>query len=91
MMRIYIKFRLIDIFDEIMFWKLIWLIWVQYYKDINELFVLDFVDNIIKNDFIYFQLEIDDDWILKYGDMDFNNVKFFDLKFMVKKLNDKGF
>lgn len=23
--------------------------------------------------------------------MDFNNVKFFDLKFMVKKLNDKGF
>lgn len=80
-----------DIFDEIMFWKLIWLIWVQYYKDINELFVLDFVDNIIKNNFIYFQLEIDDDWILKYGDMDFNNVKFFDLKFMVKKLNDKGF
>lgn len=80
-----------DILDEIMFWKLIWLIWVQYYKDINELFVLDFVDNIIKNNFNYFQLEIDDDWILMYGDMDFNNVKFFDLKFMVKKLNDKGF
>lgn len=54
MMRIFIKFRLMDILDEIMFWKLIWLIWVQYYKDINELFVLDFVDNIIKNNFIYF-------------------------------------
>lgn len=91
MMRTFIKLRPTDIPDETMFRKPIWSTWAQYHKDINESLVLDFADNIIKNSFTHSQLEIDDDWTPKYGDMDFNNVKFPDAKSMVKRLNDKGF
>lgn len=91
MIRTFIKLRPSGIPDETMFRKPIWSTWAQYHKDINQSFVIGFADNILMNNFTHSQLEIDDDWTPKYGDMDFNVKKFPNPKGMIKQLNDKGF
>jgi alpha-glucosidase (family GH31 glycosyl hydrolase) len=40
---------------------------------------------------LFHQLEIDDDWTPKYGDLEFNRDKFPDPGAMVKQLNKMGF
>lgn len=91
MIRTFIKLRPTAIPDEMMFRKPIWSTWAQYHKEINQSLVMEFANNIIKNNFTHSQLEIDDDWTPKYGDMDFNVAKFPNAKEMVKQLNDIGF
>jgi hypothetical protein len=45
--------------------------WAQYHKDINQSTVLEFAENILMYNFSHSQIEIDDDWTPKYGDLDF--------------------
>ncbi|XP_062594222.1 myogenesis-regulating glycosidase-like [Saccostrea cucullata] len=91
MSRTFIKLRPTDIPDSSMFRKPIWSTWAQYHKDINQSLILDFANNIIRNNFTHSQLEIDDDWTPKYGDIDFNVAKFPNARAMIKQLNDMGF
>ncbi|KAK3087194.1 hypothetical protein FSP39_002944 [Pinctada imbricata] len=69
----------------------IWSTWAQYHKDINQSIVLDYAKNILDYGFPHSQIEIDDDWTPKYGDMDFNTAKFPDPKEMINELTDLGF
>jgi alpha-glucosidase (family GH31 glycosyl hydrolase) len=91
MIRTFIKLRPTAIPDQTMFRKPIWSTWAQYHKEINQSLVMEFANNIIKYNFTHSQLEIDDDWTPKYGDMDFNVAKFPNAEAMVQQLNDIGF
>lgn len=80
-----------DIPDKDLFRYPIWSTWAQYHKDINQSTVLEFAYNILKYKFGHSQLEIDDDWTPKYGDMDFTAKKFENASDMIKQLNKMGF
>ncbi|KAL4221111.1 hypothetical protein ACF0H5_019371 [Mactra antiquata] len=77
--------------DENMFRYPIWSTWAQYHKNVSQSTVLDFADDILKNNFTHAQIEIDDDWTPAYGDMNFNEKKFENASAMIEQLNDKGF
>ncbi|XP_064611379.1 myogenesis-regulating glycosidase-like [Liolophura sinensis] len=77
--------------DERLFTSPIWSTWAQYKKDINQSTVMEFANDILSNNFPHSQIEIDDDWTVHYGDMDFNRAKFPDPAGMVKNLTDMGF
>ncbi|VDI22641.1 Hypothetical predicted protein [Mytilus galloprovincialis] len=80
-----------DIPDRKLFKYPIWSTWAQYHKDINQTTVIEFASNILKYNFSHSQVEIDDDWTPKYGDMVFNVKKFPNATEMVKQLNAMGF
>lgn len=80
-----------DIPDTSMFKYPVWSTWAQYHKDINQSNVMEFAEFILKHNFSHSQLEIDDDWTPRYGDMDFNLTKFPDAKKMITDLNEMDF
>ena len=69
----------------------IWSTWAQYHKDISQERVIQFAVSILKHGFTHAQLEIDDDWTVAYGDMEFNTQKFQDVTSMVQALTKLGF
>ncbi|KAK3583844.1 hypothetical protein CHS0354_022889 [Potamilus streckersoni] len=80
-----------DIPDKRLFRYPIWSTWAQYHKDINQSIVNTFAHAIQRNNFSHSQLEIDDDWTPKYGDMVFNESKFPNASEMIKSLSKLGF
>ena len=77
--------------DERMIKSPIWSTWARYKIYINESVILDYADEILANGFSNSQLEIDDGYQTKYGDLEFDQDKFPDPKGMVAKLHEKGF
>lgn len=77
--------------DERMVQHPIWSTWAKYKRPINESTVLNFAQQILDNNFENSQFEIDDDWEICYGAMEFNTNKFPDIKALTVKLNSMGF
>ncbi|XP_035829387.1 myogenesis-regulating glycosidase [Aplysia californica] len=69
----------------------IWSTWAQYNKEINQSSVAEFADKIQKLKMPCSQIEIDNEWTVRYGDHDFDRKKFPDPKKMVADLNKKGY
>ncbi|XP_041378265.1 myogenesis-regulating glycosidase-like [Gigantopelta aegis] len=80
-----------DIPDKRMFESPIWSTWALYKKNISQSKVLDLAGNINGHGFSHAQIEIDDQWTVGYGDMDFDKSKFPDASSMIRKLNTDGF
>jgi len=77
--------------DERLFRYPIWSTWAIYKKNISQKIVLQFADEILSHGFTAAQLEIDDDWTPRYGDMEFDKRKFENPCQMIEKLKEKGF
>ncbi|XP_077993185.1 myogenesis-regulating glycosidase-like [Glandiceps talaboti] len=77
--------------DERMMRQPIWSTWARYKIDINQSVVIDYAHEINDNGFPNSQLEIDDGWATKYGDLVFDPVKFHNPKEMCDELHDMGF
>ncbi|XP_076472293.1 myogenesis-regulating glycosidase-like [Babylonia areolata] len=80
-----------DIPAEYLFRGAIWSTWAMYKGPVNQSLVLEFANKILDSGLPYSQLEIDDDWTPKYGDMDFNQEKFPDAKGLITQLTQMGF
>lgn len=80
-----------EIPPESLFTKPTWTTWARYKTAINQEVVLQYADDIIKNDYPYNVLEIDDRWQIYYGDIGFDPQRFPDPKGMIDELHDKGF
>ncbi|KAK7494185.1 hypothetical protein BaRGS_00014658 [Batillaria attramentaria] len=65
-----------DIPDPRVFTHPVWSTWAMFNKDITQQKVIDFATNITKFKFPAAQVEIDDDWTPKYGDLEFDTKKF---------------
>lgn len=68
----------------------IWSTWAMFKKNVDQTKVLDYARSIRQNGFPYSQLEIDDNWTPRYGDLDFNRTWFPDPKGMITQLSDLG-
>ncbi|XP_022106992.1 uncharacterized family 31 glucosidase KIAA1161-like, partial [Acanthaster planci] len=77
--------------DERMFRSPIWSSWAKYKIFINDTVINAYADEILSNGFGNSQLEIDDGFSMKHGQLDFDPEKFPDMKDTVQKLHDKGF
>lgn len=76
---------------ENLFQKPTWTTWARYKTEINQQVILDFADEIIKHNYPYNVLEIDDRWQVYYGDLDFDPARFPNPKAMIDELHGKGF
>lgn len=65
--------------------------WIELLYHQNQQGILDYVDNIIKNDMPVGIIMIDDGWNEYYGNFKFHKEKFPDPKTMVDKLHKLGF
>ena len=65
----------------------IWSTWATFKKDINDEKILGFASNITSHGFNISQLEIDDMFSTKYGDLNFNTTKFPDYQDFRNKLS----
>jgi myogenesis-regulating glycosidase len=74
-----------------LFEKPTWTTWARYKTAIDQDVVLAYADDIIKNDYPYGVLEIDDRWQIYYGDLGFDPKRFPDPKGMIDELHTKGF
>lgn len=77
--------------DERMVRHPIWSSWARYYRDINEVVLQSFADQILYNNFNNSQFEIDDFWEICYGATQFDPIKFPNIKSMTNSLKSKGF
>lgn len=68
----------------------IWSTWAMFKKNVDQTKVLDYARAIRQNGFPYSQLEIDDNWTPRYGDLDFNRTRFPDPKGMITQLSELG-
>ncbi|KAK7093595.1 myogenesis-regulating glycosidase-like [Littorina saxatilis] len=80
-----------DIPAEELFRGAIWSTWAMFKGPINQSIVIQFANDIVQSGLPYSQMEIDDDWTPKYGDMDFSKEKFPDAKGMISQLTALGF
>ncbi|CAF0739483.1 unnamed protein product, partial [Brachionus calyciflorus] len=64
--------------------------WNYFFRNINQSIILDYAEDIRKNNYTASQLEIDDKWEVHYGDLDFDLSKFPSPKEMSEKLHDMG-
>ncbi|XP_033633868.1 myogenesis-regulating glycosidase-like [Asterias rubens] len=69
----------------------IWSTWVRFKISINDSVVMAFADEIVANGFGNSQLEIDDGYNLKYGELNFDPERFPNMQDTVTKLHAKGF
>ncbi len=76
---------------EDLFTKPTWTTWARYKTAIDQNVVLQYADDIIKNDYPYNVLEIDDRWQVHYGDLNFDPQRFPNPKQMIDELHAKGF
>jgi alpha-glucosidase (family GH31 glycosyl hydrolase) len=80
-----------EIPPESLFEKPTWTTWARYKTAIDQDVVLAYADDIIKNDYPYGVMEIDDRWQIYYGDLGFDPKRFPDPKGMIDELHAKGF
>lgn len=80
-----------DIPNESLIRNAIWSTWAIYKGDINQTKVLEFAQQIHDYNFPCSQIEIDDNWTPKYGDIDFDKRKFPDPKAMIAELTHLGY
>lgn len=76
---------------EDLFTKPTWTTWARYKTAINQDVVLQYADDVIKNDYPFNVLEIDDRWQVYYGDLGFDPQRFPNPKQMIDELHAKGF
>lgn len=76
--------------NERLFRQPIWSTWAQYKRYINHSVVLDFAAAILTNNFSASQVEIDDEWTPKYGDLEFDVKRFPQPRVLVNKLHAMG-
>ncbi len=76
---------------ESLFEKPTWTTWARYKTAIDQEVVLQYADDIIKNDYPYNVMEIDDRWQVYYGDLNFDPKRFPNPKQMIDELHIKGF
>ncbi len=76
---------------EDLFAKPTWTTWARYKSAINQDVVLRYANDIIKNDYPFNVLEIDDRWQVYYGDLGFDPQRFPNPKAMIDELHAKGF
>jgi alpha-glucosidase (family GH31 glycosyl hydrolase) len=76
---------------EDLFAKPTWTTWARYKSVINQDVVLQYADDIIKHDYPFNVLEIDDRWQVYYGDLGFDPQRFPNPKQMIDELHVKGF
>ncbi|XP_055607370.1 myogenesis-regulating glycosidase [Uranotaenia lowii] len=71
----------------------IWSTWARYKRDIGEKVVLEFADEIVKNGWPNGQFELDDDWEMCYGALNFNTTasKFPKIRETITAIRAKGF
>lgn len=62
--------------------------WNYFFKHINQSVVLDYARQIAEHNYTISQLEIDDLWEHKYGDLDFDRSKFPNPSQMVDEMHD---
>ncbi len=79
-----------DIPDERLFRQPIWSTWAQFKRFINASVVVDFAADILANNFTASQVEIDDDWTPRYGDLAFDPDRFPEPRAMVRQLQQSG-
>ena len=77
--------------DRRMFKSPIWSTWARYKVDINQEKVLEYANEIQAHGFSNSQLELDDMYTTKYGEFDFDPIKFPNPKAMIEKLRAKDF
>ncbi len=80
-----------EIPPESLFEKPTWTTWARYKTAIDQNIVLQYADDIIKNDYPYNVIEIDDRWQIYYGDLGFDPKRFPNPKQMIDQLHAKGF
>ena len=76
---------------EDLFTKPTWTTWARYKTAINQDVVLQYADDIIKNNYPFNVLEIDDRWQIYYGDLGFDPQRFPNPRQMIDELHAKGF
>lgn len=76
--------------NEAMFREPIWSTWAKYKRDVNTSVVEKFAQEILDSKFIKGQFELDDDWEVCYGALEFRPSKFKDPKSVVDKLHKQG-
>ena len=69
----------------------IWSTWARYKDAVTQEDVLHFAKDIVDRGLPRSVMGIDDRWSVKYGDLDFDKVKFPDPAGMVKQLHEMGF
>lgn len=69
----------------------VWSTWAKYKRDIDQVVVQTFADEIIANRFTNSQFEIDDDWEDCYGALSFRKSKFDNITMTTETLKQKGF
>ena len=77
--------------DQSLFERPIWSTWAEYKSNVNETNVLQFADDIIRYNFSFSNIEIDDGYSSHYGDFDFDSAKFPNASRMIETLHSKGF
>ena len=66
-------------------------LWIELQYNPNQKAVLQYADDVLKNDLPPGVLMIDDNWSNYYGEFDFNKIKFPDAKNTIATLHSKGF
>ena len=66
-------------------------LWIELMYEPTEKLVLEYADNVLKNELPAGVLMIDDNWSKYYGEFDFDKEKFPSAKKMVDTLHQKGF
>lgn len=65
--------------------------WAKYERDVNDAVVTEFSQAILDNGYANSQFELDDDWEVCYGALEFRSSKFADIKATTDALKAKGF
>jgi myogenesis-regulating glycosidase len=69
----------------------IWTTWARFKDAVTQSDVLAFAEDIVARDLPRSVMEIDDRWSVKYGDLEFDKLKFPDPASMVTRLHELGF
>ncbi|CAF0877580.1 unnamed protein product [Adineta ricciae] len=69
----------------------IWSTWAQFKQNINTENILNYAEEIVRQDFPRSQICIDDDWTPHYGTLEFDRTKFPDPKELIKRLKELNF
>lgn len=69
----------------------IWSTWARYKAEVTQEDVMEFARDIVRRELPRSVMGIDDRWSVKYGDLEFDKVKFPDPAGMVRELQELGF
>ncbi|KAI6652732.1 glucosidase [Oopsacas minuta] len=68
----------------------IWSTWEQYRSDVDQDNVLELLNNILSQGFNASIIQIDDTFSSKYGEIDFDTVRFPDVASMIQQIHDQN-